>query len=111
MAEAELYGPITLAVSKLGHRVFRNHVGLSTHEERTVRVGLPPGSSDLVGWTADGRFLAIEVKPEGWKITPSYQKSKYGKRQIAFIEAVKSAGGVAGFVTSVTEAVTLVSQV
>lgn len=111
--EAELYGPICLALSRAGHRAFRNHVGVAQHADgaRTVRHGLPPGSSDLIGWTADGRFLAIEVKPPGWRLTPSYERSERGRRQVAFLASVTAAGGVAGFVRSVDEALALVSAV
>lgn len=104
--ESGLYGPIMLAMSMAGCRVFRNHVGVAHHIDadggrRKVRHGLPPGSSDLIGWTQDGRFLAIEVKRPGWRSTPAWRASQ----QAAWLRAVASAGGVAMVVTSVREAV------
>lgn len=104
--ESALYAPIMLAMSRAGCRVFRNHVGVADHIDadggrRKVRHGLPPGSSDLIGWTADGRFLSIEVKRPGWRSTPVWRASE----QAAWLRAVASAGGVAMVVTSVQEAV------
>lgn len=100
--ESSLYGPIMIAVSRTGARVFRNHVGVSQHDEdRTIRHGLPPGSSDLIGWTSDGRFLAIEVKRPSWRPTPKWRAS----RQAAFLKAVNDAGGVAFVAVSPEHAV------
>lgn len=104
-SEFDLYGPIMLAMSRAGARLFRNHVGVADHlspdgDQRKVRHGLPPGSSDLIGWTADGRFLSIEVKRPGWRSTPSWRAT----HQAAWLRAVASSGGVAMVVTSVQEA-------
>lgn len=104
-SETALYGPIMLAMSRAGCRLFRNHVGVADHlsadgDQRKVRHGLPPGSSDLVGWTPDGRFLSIEVKRPGWRSTPAWRASP----QAAWLRAVAAAGGVAMVVTSVAEA-------
>ena len=106
--EADLYGPILIALSRAGHRAFRNHVGVSGHASgNVVRHGLPAGSSDLIGWTSDGLFLAIEVKRPGWKPTPKWRES----RQAAFLRAVTAAGGRAGVATSVTEAMAIAEAV
>ena len=103
--EADLYGPIMLAMSRAGARLFRNHVGLADHldadgGQRKVRHGLPPGSSDLIGWTADGRFLSVEVKRTGWRSTPAWRATP----QAAWLRAVAQSGGVAMVVTSVADA-------
>jgi hypothetical protein len=103
--EFDLYGPIMIAVCRTGARLFRNHVGVADHlspdgEQRKVRHGLPPGSSDLIGWTADGRFLSIEVKRPGWRSTPAWRASQ----QAAWLRVVAQSGGVAMVVTSVGEA-------
>lgn len=107
-SEAALYAPIILAASEAGHRLFRNHVGMAKHVSRSrvtnIRHGLPPGSGDLIGLTRDGRFASIEVKPPGWRPTPSYLKSEYGRRQVAWRDTVVRMGGVAGFATSVVDA-------
>lgn len=76
-----------LEVSKLGHTVFRNNTGrLQNKFGAWVNYGLCKGSSDLIGWTKDGRFLAIEVKAPGKKPTDA---------QLNFIDKVNDAGGVA----------------
>ena len=100
--------------SQLGHRLFRHNVGLgwvgkSTRysEATTVKVmpgdvlirqarplhaGLIEGGSDTIGWTVDGRFLAIETKT----IDGKTDKERLIK-QTSFINAINKAGGVAGF--------------
>lgn len=104
-SEFDLYGPIMRLASSMGARLFRNHVGVADHlgadgEQRRVRHGLPPGSSDLIGWTADGRFLSIEVKRPGWRETPAWRAS----RQAAWLRAVATSGGCAGVARSLDEA-------
>lgn len=89
MAESAQYDEIRLALCKTGARVFRNNVGLFRTDRGTkIRTGLCVGSSDLIGWTSDGRFLAVEVKQLGRSPTPE---------QAAFLAAVNKAGGI-GFV-------------
>jgi hypothetical protein len=44
-----------------------------------------PGGSDLIGWTKDGRFLAVEVKSESGRLTDAQEK---------FLEVVNEFGGV-----------------
>lgn len=92
MREGKILREIRLALTKEGARVFRNNTGLfKTKDGRTIRTGLCVGSSDLIGWTKDGRFLAVEVKRPGGR-----------KRieQIFFIDKVVQSGGVAFFSTS-----------
>lgn len=110
-SEADLYAPVLKLLSKRGARAFRNHVGLSAHgntssgQNRYVRSGLCPGSSDIIGWTRDGRFLAIELKRPGWKPTKKWLAGMQPK----FLKAVADAGGVSGVITSVDEAEALLS--
>ena len=59
-----------------------------------MRYGLCKGSSDLIGWTQSGQFLAVEVKGPRGRATVE---------QLAFVEAVVRAGGVAGICRSVDE--------
>ncbi len=98
MKEVTLMREIQIAVSKAGHRVFRNNQGFFlTQDGRKIRTGLVNGSADLVGWLGDGsgRFLAIEVKTD---------KGRPSKEQINFIQAVNRAGGLGMIVHSVEEA-------
>jgi hypothetical protein len=62
---------------------------------RPLHAGLCEGSSDLIGWTADGRFAAVEVKSARGRVRDS---------QRAFIEAVLRAGGVAGVARTLEDA-------
>ena len=113
--ETTLMHKIMHALSERGCLVFRNNTGLAwqgqkIHEQagvvtlknpRMIRFGLCVGSSDIIGWTRDGRFLAVEVK---------VGKGRQTKEQAAFIEAVRAGGGVAGVVRSVEEAIELVGE-
>lgn len=84
-----------MMASQCGAIVFRNNTGaLKDGTGRTVTFGLCKGGSDLIGWTKDGRFLAMEVKIPGKK--PSTE-------QLIFINNVIKAGGVAGVVFSAND--------
>lgn len=110
-----------LAASQSGATVFRNNVGNGVLGQvvkqdggqfhivngRRVQFGLCPGSSDLIGWrsvtvTPDmiGKpvavFLAMEVKTTTGRVS---------EEQDNFIQAVRRAGGMAGVVRSVDEAI------
>ena len=85
-SESAIMRAIQLAASTQGHRLFRNNTGLFYTKVGTpVRCGLCVGSSDLVGYTSTGRFLAVEVKT-----TPG----RLSNDQRAFLMAVVAAGGI-----------------
>jgi VRR-NUC domain len=97
--ETEIQNEIRIALSNMGHIVWRNNVGFTKFPDGSaVKYGLCNGSSDLIGITSDGKFLAIEVKKPGGK--PS-------KEQKNFIEVVRSKGGIAGVAHNVEEAIAL----
>lgn len=96
MKEADIQRSIQIAMSAMGHRVFRNQVGEYRVGNRYISYGLCVGSSDLIGWTNDGKFLAIEVKRPGKKPTA---------QQKLFIDTVNSYGGIGIVATSVESAV------
>lgn len=99
MSERDIQAAVQIAASNMGHRLLRNNVGaLFDKNGRLVRFGLGEGTSDLIGWTSDGRFLAVEVKAPGHKTNADRLAS-----QLKFIAAVNAAGGVAGMVTNVDE--------
>jgi hypothetical protein len=84
--EADLMRLIQVRLSEAGHRVHRNNVGMArTEDGTTIRFGLGVGSSDLIGWTRTGKFLAVEVKTPTGRVTPE---------QAAFLGAVSLAGGI-----------------
>jgi hypothetical protein len=84
-SESQILKAVMLEASKMGLRVFRNHVGgFYSQDGSFQRTGLCVGSSDLIGWTECGRFAAIEVKSAGGRAS---------KEQINFIDRVNKAGG------------------
>ncbi len=110
MIEVDIMRQIQVALSKDGHRVFRNNVAVGwvgqlvkRHQDgtailknaRPLHAGLCVGSSDLIGWTSRGVMLAIEVKTETGRATPE---------QLQFISAVRAAGGRAGIARSIQQA-------
>ena len=55
-------------------RIWRHETGLAYWPDGTpVRIGLP-GSGDLIGVLADGRFLSLEVKTPTGRQTQQQQK-------------------------------------
>lgn len=110
MAQPEtiLQNRIRLEVAKrMAPRVvlFRNHSGSLPDPKRGgawVTYGLGPGSPDLVGWrvlpSGVAQFVGIEVKLPGEQPRPD---------QRTWIDNIQAAGGLAGYVTSVQEALAL----
>lgn len=104
--EAKVQNSIRLALGRGLVRLFRNNTGaLKDQHGRLVTFGLCKGSSDLIGWrtvtvTQDmvgqkvAVFTAIEVKDKG----------RPTQDQLAFIKAVRDAGGLAGVARGIPEA-------
>lgn len=103
MNESSILREIMVTVSKEGARVFRNNCGMLRDEQgRYIRYGVAnPGGADLIGWTAKGRFLAIEVKRPG-------ERPK--QEQINFIDTVNKAGGIGFVATSALDAATKIKE-
>jgi len=114
MRESDLYRQIQQAASQQGARLWRNNVGsLPGPQGRPIRFGLANESktvnqqiksSDLIGITpvvvmpddvgrVVGVFTSIEVKPPGWV----WRGMERELAQLAWIELVRSMGGVGGF--------------
>lgn len=99
MKELNIQRLIMLALSDAGCTVWRNNTGaLKDQDGRLVRFGLCIGSSDIIGMTPDGRFLAVEVKRPKGIVTDAQQN---------FIDHVIRKGGVAGVARSVEDALQL----
>ena len=110
MRESSLQAEIMLALCEAGHTIWRQNTGLAwvgvAHpiksgdvlltKPRRLHVGLMRGSSDLIGITKDGHFLAVEVKTKTGTVT---------QEQRQFIEIVKRCGGRAGVARCVQQAV------
>jgi len=88
--EADVLKQCMMEASRLGAIVWRNNTGAYKDKNRFIRYGLCEGSSDIIG-IYKGKFLAMEVKSALGQPT---------QKQLNFIKAVKSAGGIAGVVRS-----------
>lgn len=97
MTETDLMHEIMLAVSKLGHMIFRVNVGkVKMSDGRWFDTGLPKGHSDLYGIEkGTGRCFYIEVKAAPNKPTPE---------QIQFLAAMRKIGAMGCVAYSVGEA-------
>jgi len=112
-AETRLQQEIMLALSEAGCVVWRHNVGqawlgnvihqagnqVTLADAHKMPYGLCVGGSDILGIAPDGRFLAVEVK------TP---KGRASKPQVAFIDGVIAAGGIAGIARSINDALDLI---
>jgi len=119
MTESELQALILRAAGSKPHvRVFRNQVGegyvgkairdpegVFLTDARHVRMGLFPGSGDLIGWrtvtvTPDmvgkpiAQFLSIEVKTPIGKVRPDQRN---------WLDQINAAGGLAIIARSVSD--------
>ena len=98
-SEANILNDCLIALSDAGCQVWRNNTGLLPGQNgRPVRFGLCVGSSDIIGMTPDGVFLAVECKTATGRVS---------KAQRNFIERVRLQGGRAGVARSGQEAVHL----
>lgn len=102
MKESDIQRLIMLALSEAGCLIWRNNTGvLKNAAGIPIKFGLCVGSSDLIGLTPAGRFLAVEIKTSKGRATPE---------QLLFIEAVRARGGIAGIARSPAEALALLAQ-
>ena len=85
---------INAGVAWQGHVLQHNRDLLVLENPRALRLAAP-GVSDLIGWTAGGRFVAIEVKAGRRQPTDE---------QAAFLDLVLRSGGLAGVARSVADA-------
>ena len=122
MSEAEVQSRIMMCAALYGIVLTRNNVGAGqfvddeTGNKSFVRFGLFNASreqqsklksSDLIGIIpTSGRFIAIEVKREGWKYTGTPREVA----QKAFIDFVIARGGVAGFCQNVDDFLKLIGK-
>lgn len=97
--ETTLMREIMVALSEKGCFVLRSNAGVYFDSQgKRVTIGFP-GLSDLIGCTPDGRFFALEIKLPG-------QKPR--ENQLQFIEAMKKLSAIAGWATSIPEALKIV---
>ena len=106
-SENEIQQLIRIEAAKHKIILWRNNSGVLNDESgRPVRFGLSNESkeqnkrfksSDLIGISSQGYFVAIEVKEEGWVFNGTEREFA----QKNFIDFVKVRGGFAGFADSV----------
>ena len=106
-SEQSIQQHIRLTCSTGATRLFRNNTGtLRDQHGRPVSFGLARGSADLIGWTIRtvtpdmvgqqvAVFTSIEVKTPIGRVKPEQQQ---------WLDAVRSAGGIAGVARSVEDA-------
>lgn len=118
MNEIDVMRLLQIKASELGHRLWRNNIGngwvgqqvrvsrsqmvmvhpgdVVLRSARVLHAGLAEGSSDLIGISSSGQFLAVEVK------TP---KGRTTDGQESFIDTVKRLGGIGIVARSVEDLV------
>lgn len=123
MSETELMQRLRMAASTFGSRLFRQQTGMGWTGKKVEKIAGPrvvhvqtgdvvirggrPFHSGFAGWSDLGGWVPVEVTPDmiGAKIAIYAQvEVKEGARptteQIAWIEAVRAAGGRAGVARS-----------
>ena len=109
MIELDIMRLIQAEATNDGHRLFRNNVAkawvgiyagrtadgtVTLKNARPLHAGLCVGSSDLIGFTATGRFLAVECKSAIGRPSPE---------QINFIATARRFGCLAGLAKSIAD--------
>jgi hypothetical protein len=106
-SEQSIQQHIRVACSRDNCRLFRNNCGVLRDQRGVpVRYGLQTGSSDLIGWRTTtitpemvgqrvAVFTSIEVKSTTGRVRQEQQQ---------WLDAVTSAGGIAGVARSVEDA-------
>jgi hypothetical protein len=98
-SEVNILNDCLVALSSAKCLVWRNNTGcLKDHNGRPIKFGLCVGSSDIIGITPSGQFLAVECKTLTGKASPA---------QLAFIAAVIARGGRAGVARSPQDALNI----
>ncbi len=98
--ETETTKEMLQVLEKAGFYVWRNNSGVMVIGSRFVRFG-KAGSSDIIGWTPYGQFIAIENKTNGEPIKESQQE---------FIDALNSRGGFGIIAMSVEDVIDFVES-
>jgi hypothetical protein len=95
-SEAAVQNAVRMEAARRGMRLFRNNPVRYGLANESKKINSVVKSSDLIGIGPDGRFLAYEVKKNGWV----YRATDREKAQLAFITFINMMGGRAAFITS-----------
>lgn len=103
MKEADIMRACMIEASKHGAVLFRNNLGSYQHKDGYyIKYGVcNPGGSDLIGWSKEGLFVALEIKTPTGRAKPE---------QLNFINQVKKAGGIAGICTCPEDVINLLTS-
>lgn len=94
--EANILNDCLIALAEAGHLVWRQNTGvLKDANGRPIKFGLCKGSSDIIGLTKGGVFLAVECKTATGRVRPEQEH---------FILAVRRKMGYAGVARSAEDA-------
>lgn len=113
MKENETSNEIRAVLNTGKTRAFRNNIARINHQGRWINFGIPgKGGSDLIG------FHTLTIKPDmvGKRVAVflavecKSSKGKLTSEQTAFIEYVKSSGGIAGVANSAESALNIITQ-
>lgn len=127
MKENILQKKLIIMASELGHRLFRHNIGMGWAGESIqfskpitiqvypgdvlirkafpLRAGLVEFGSDLIGFSSEGKFIAIETKTEEGKTD-----KKRLEGQMNFIKQVNNSGGIAGIASTEEEGFNLLNS-
>ncbi len=99
--ETILQAQVIDALNRRGHLVFNHTVGtFFTPQGTRLKIG-NHGEADIWGVAKGGRAIFIELKIKGHKPRPD---------QLQFLKVVGEMGAIAGWCTSVEEAIKLVEE-
>jgi hypothetical protein len=137
MSETDVMRAIMIEATKRGHRLMRNNVGFATYRDEDgnvtgkVKYGVGGvGAGDLVGWTLrrihdhavltdwnNGKLITSDATypiPVFTMIETKTPTGKTAKKRLAEqnrkIDAVRAAGGIAGFCNSVEAYLRLIGE-
>ena len=97
--ESNILNDCLIALSESGCTVWRNNTGvLKDANGRPIKFGLCVGSSDIIGMSKDGLFLAVECKTLTGKASADQER---------FMSRVRARGGRAGIARTAQEAVAI----
>lgn len=117
--ETDVQAAIMVEATKRGHRLMRNNVGVARNlnndgSVRYTKFGVGgKGAGDLVGWTRKRVFigrlyatLAVYTMVECKRPKGARERAKQEQK----LQAVRDAGGIAGFCRSVEDYVKLIGE-